>query len=211
MSACDRGRRRRFTALGCGLALAAAGCVSGPAPKDHFYRLEVAAPGSGTGPPRLAGTLAVNRFRADALTNERQLLYRESDDATEVGRLAYDRWVDSPTVMLQGVITRYLRAAGVAQRVVTPAVRVRPDFLLTGRIVRLEWVLGAAPRASVALELSITRLADGKLLVFESYREETKLGGAEVAQAIRGFDQALGAIFARFLADIPAAPHAGRS
>ncbi len=180
----------------------AAACASGPAPKDHFYRLEVAAPAA-LPAPRLAGTLAVNRFRADALTNERQILYRENDTTTEVGRLAYQRWVDSPTIMVQGQLARYLRDAGVAKRVVTPAVRVRPDFLISGRIARLEWVLGASPQVVVELQLAITRPNDGKLLVHRTYSGVAPVDGSSAGKAVEAFDRALGEIFARFLADIP--------
>jgi ABC-type uncharacterized transport system auxiliary subunit len=192
-----------------GASLAAA-CVSGPAPKDHFYRLEVAAP-SALPAPRLAGTLSVNRFRADALTNERQVLYRENDTTTEVGRLAYRRWVDSPTIMVQDQLAAYLRAAGVAVRVVTPAVRVRPDFLLSGRIARLEWVMGASPQVVVELQLAITRPGDGKLLIHQTYSGVVPVDGSSVHEAIEAFDRALAGIFARFLADIPQERPARRS
>ena len=191
-------------------ATLAAACISGPAPKDHFYRLEVVAPAA-LPAPRLAGTLAVNRFHADALTNERQLLYRESESATEVGRLAYQRWVDSPTIMVQGQIAAYLRAAGIASRVVTPAVRVRPDFLLTGRIERLEWVLGSSPHVVLELELAITRPGDAKLLVHQTYREVAPVEARTANEAVQAFDRALAAIFGRFLADIPRERAARRS
>jgi ABC-type uncharacterized transport system auxiliary subunit len=192
--------------LACAL-LGMLGCASGPAPRDHYYRLEVEPPQSARKPPILDGTLEVGRFRADALTGERQILYRETEDATEVQRHPYHRWGDPPPNMLQVQMTSYLRAANAADRVVMPEVRVRPDFLLVGRIIRLERVLeGSAPRVVVVLELSITRAARGEIVVHETYRERRTATGTGTDEAVRAFDAAISAIFERFVAEIPDTP-----
>jgi ABC-type uncharacterized transport system auxiliary subunit len=198
------GPLRRWLLPVWGLALFAVACVSGPAPKDHFYRVDVAPPEKPIATPRLAGTLVVNRLRADALTNERQILYRENAEASEVGRLGYHRWVDSPTVMLQGQIADYLRAAGVAPLVVTTAVRVTPDFLLSGRLLRFEWVRGRSAHVSVNLEISITRVDGNQLVHFATYRSQQAAGGNNVGEAVSAFDRALAEIFARLVAEMPA-------
>ncbi|UCE86985.1 MAG: membrane integrity-associated transporter subunit PqiC [Deltaproteobacteria bacterium] len=185
--------------------LAALGCASGPAPRDHFYRLQVAPPSRAPAEPTLHGTLEISRFRADALTGERQLIFLESSDASEVRRHAYHRWVDPPSVMLQIQLAGYLRAAHAAELVILPEVRVRPDFLLAGRILRLEQILSeAASRVVVELELSMTRMAGGDVMVLRRYRESRALDSRDVAESVRAYGEATSAIFERFLAEVRA-------
>ncbi len=184
------------------IALALGGCASGPAPSDHYYRLDVGAPASALEAPAFPGTLVVERFRADALTSERLLVYRRADESSEVYRHAYHYWLDSPTTLLPRALASYLRAAGAANRVVTNETRLRPDFAVEGRIVRFERVLGgSAPAVLVELELSLTREADRELMLLATYREEREADGRSIAQAVDAFSRALADIFARFLAD----------
>ena len=176
----------------CALCLVTAHCASGPAPKDHFYRLETQPPSRAREVARLPGTLEVGRFRSDAVTGERQLVYRETQTATEIQRHAYHRWVDAPPLMFQVETAAFLRAAGAAERVITPEVRVRPDYLLSGRIVRLERILeDSPPLAVLELELNITRASGAELVLQRSYREERQVDGSGVADAVRAYNAAL--------------------
>lgn len=185
------------------LPVVGAGCLSGSTPRDHFYRLAAGAPEAALPAPPLAGTVEVGRFRTDALTGERSMLYRESRDATEIHRYAYHRWADPPATMLQGALAHYLRTAGAADLVVTPELRVKPDFYVSGRILRLERIAEASsPQVVVELELGVTRGRGDDLLVLKIYREERPAGGRAVAQSVVAFNEALTAIFERFLADL---------
>ena len=185
------------------VAVVTLGCVSGPAPRDHYYRLEAAAP-KALASPKLAGTLEVGRLRVEAISQGRRMLYRDSSQSGEIGQHAYHHWVDPPNVMLQDQLVRTLRSANVAADVVTPAVRVGSDYLVSGRIVRLERILGGSePRVAVEIELVLTRQQGSELLLLETYREERVAPGSGVADAVTAYDQAISAIFERFLADLP--------
>jgi ABC-type uncharacterized transport system auxiliary subunit len=154
------------------VAVAWLGCASGPAPRDHFYRLETAAPKKLASPP-LAGTLEVDRLRVEAISQGRQMLYREASRPAEIAQHAYHYWVDPPSVMLQEQLVGYLRLAGAARQVVTPAVHVESDYLVSGRLLRLERFLsGGEQRISVEIEFTLMRREGRTLLLLESYREE---------------------------------------
>jgi ABC-type uncharacterized transport system auxiliary subunit len=182
--------------------LAAVGCQSGPAPRDHFYRLDVPAP-TARSQPALAGTLEVDRLRVEAVAQGRRILFREAESPDEVRQHAYHHWSNPPSEMLQEQMVRYFRAAGIAQTVVTPAVRVASDYRLTGRIGRLERnIAGNPPRVTVELELALIREEGNELLLIESYREERSAVDADVSSAVRAIEEALGAILARFVADV---------
>lgn len=195
-------RKRRWP-LALALPIATAGCLSGPAPRDHYYRLEANPPRAMLDSPCLPGALEVGRFRSDALTSDRMLVVREGSDAPELHRHAYHLWVDSPPTMLQHALAAYLRAAGAADRVVTPEMRVEPDFLLAGRILRLERILEGSPGSVVVeVELTVTRGEGNELVALRTYREERTPKGSGVSQAIVAFNRALTAIFERFLSDL---------
>ena len=185
-----------------GLSLLVAGCMSGPAPRDHYYRLEAPAPRAKLEPALLQGIVEVDRLRADALTRERTLLYRESSGDAEVLRHSYHRWIDSPTLLVQQQLVEFLSSAGAATRIVTPAVRVKPDLVIAGRLLELEQIRGGSePHVVVKIQLSLTRVSDRTLLVHQTYREQRSTGGVEVSAAVDAFGASLGAIFERFLAD----------
>ena len=177
------------------------GCVSGSAPRDHFYRLEARAP-SALAAPRLDGTVEVDRLGSDAITGERLILYRH-DESSEIDRHTYHQWTDPPPVMLQKELARFLREAGAAKRVVTPSLRITSDYAIGGRVVRLERVVGGSD-GHVVVELELAVVArDGELLLLEAYREERPVPGRGVDAAVAAMGDALSAIFERFLADLP--------
>jgi cholesterol transport system auxiliary component len=185
------------------VAVATVGCASGPAPRDHYYRLDTAPP-KALASPKLAGTLEVDRLRVEAISQGRRMLYRDVSRSGEIGQHAYHHWVDPPSVMLQDQLARFLRSGGAAENVVTPAVRIESDYLVSGRIVRLERVLsGSEPRVAVEIELALMRQQGRELLLLETYREERVAPGGGVADAVTAYEQAITAIFERFLADIP--------
>ena len=192
--------RRPTLLLLLALAAGPGACASGPAPKDHFYRLELPEPCRRFTAPAFPGTLMVRRPRADALTSERNLLYR-SGDSPEVGRHAYHFWSDHPTALLREEVAGYLRASGAADRVVTPELRVDPDYELSSRIVRLERVLGSPPRVVAELQLGVTRTGDREVVLFERYRETRAADGAGVAASVEAAGEAVAALLDRFLGD----------
>ena len=177
------------------------GCLGGPAPQDHFYRLELPGPTTRLDPPPLNGILQVTRPWADALTSERQLLFRQHNGSSKLHRHAYHRWVDSPTLILQQEMARYLRRANMATQVVTPELRVKIDYVLTCRIAKLEQVLDDSPRVVMELELGLTHVNDREALLLETYREEQVADSPGITAAVSAYNQALTNILTRFLDD----------
>ena len=183
------------------IILLLSGCFGGQSSPDYFYRLNVAAPETKLDPSPLQGTLQVTRPWADALTSERHLVYRKDNNISQLNHHAYHRWIDSPTLLLQQEMTRYLRKAGLAQQVVTPEMRTKADYVLSCRIARLERVLDQSPRVILELELGITSMKDRRTLLLRNYREEYPTTNLEVASSINAYNQALANILHRFISD----------
>ncbi|MEO2198236.1 MAG: ABC-type transport auxiliary lipoprotein family protein [bacterium] len=183
-----------------------AGCQSGPAPRDHFYRMQATPPESPAGTPVLEGVLVVDRFSADALTRGRPILYRRSEDSLEVVPHGYHLWMDSPSVLLQGEMIDYLRAAGVADEVVTPTAGADADWALRGHVNRLEYVsTSAGNRAVVELELRVARPRAEKPLLAGTYRVEHAAIPGSIEETVRAFSEALTELMAQLAKDLDGA------
>jgi len=193
----------RLAAVALLLATLSLACASGPAPRDNFYRLEIAAP-SPLSSPALPGVLEVDRLRVEAVAQGRRMLYRDASLPNVIGQYSYHFWADPPGLMIQDQLARSLRAAGVANSVVTPGVHVSSDFLLKGRVVRLERHTGNnAARSVIEIDFVLLRAKGNELLLQKSYAEERTAAGSDMGASIAAFEDGLDAIFQQLLADLP--------
>jgi ABC-type uncharacterized transport system auxiliary subunit len=207
------------------LALAGlTGCVGSapPVPRDHYYRVMVAPPtraaasqtasiagasvlgqpDSGADIVAFPGVLSVAPLEAEGLLRERPLLYSATGNAHEMQQHDYHYWMDPPTRMLQLQLVDYLRASGLVQSVVTPDLRIKTDYEVSGRIKRLERLLGGGPaRVIVELELSLVARANNDLIAIGTYTAEAIAGDDGVESSVLAITLALGQVFERFLAD----------
>jgi cholesterol transport system auxiliary component len=198
-------RRAHRPCAGCGAfaaaALLAAGCLAPAAPPDRYWRIEIAPPVR-LAAPAFGGRLEVGRFGADSAARGTALHWIAEEGDPEIRMRPYDRWVDSPTLMLQRELASALRAAGIAREVVTPEMGIEPDHRLGGRLARFEEVRGpGAPRVVVELELVVTDARRAELELQATYREEREIAGAAVEDVVRAYDAALSALVARIAAD----------
>ena len=159
-------------------------------------------PGSGADVAAFPGVLSVTQLEAEGLLRERPLLYSATGSATEMQQHDYHYWMDPPPRMLQLQLVDYLRASGLAQSVVTPELRIEADYEVSGRIKRLERLLGGGPtRVVVELELSLVARATNELIVIGTYSAEAIAGDDGVESSVLALNRALGQVFERFLAD----------
>jgi len=183
-----------------GAALMLAGCAQAPVPQDRYYRISAPAPAAGS--VLLAGTVEVDRFDAEGLSSGRAIIYVESDAPDTLQEYNYDFWYKPPGDMLRDAVVDYLRASNTARNFVTPEMRVKADYLLTGRIQMLETVRGHKPKAVVALEMAVTDLRTNAMRLVRSYRVEVPAENGSINAAVAAVNQGVADIFARFLADL---------
>jgi ABC-type uncharacterized transport system auxiliary subunit len=185
-----------------------AGCAIRPVPATRFYRL-LAPPlepaTAGEAPRRLPGVLVVERFAADDLVAERPILY-SNGTGLELRQHRYHHWAEPPTDMLQQHLLGYLRAAGAAAMVTGPEARVRPDFVLRGRLSRFERIVdrdhGGAVRVCIETHVSLTRMTDRRLLWSDLHRVEVPVRDAAIVTSVAAFDRGLAEVLARVAAGI---------
>ena len=113
------GRRPGWVLALCfgGMLVLILGCAASPARQDYFYRVEVQSPSSSSGACRLPGTLAVDRFESDVLTDGRQIVYQKDAGSPELGRYAFHLWSNPPSQLLSQQLASYLGKRGVADQV----------------------------------------------------------------------------------------------
>ncbi|CCQ74969.1 ABC-type transport auxiliary lipoprotein family protein [Magnetospira sp. QH-2] len=196
-----------------GLTVFMAACQQPDVPRDHFYRLDPGTP-SAFSAPALPGTLEVERFTAVGLTSQRPVVYSEADAANQAFAYHYHFWEESPGAMLQDRMVDYLRAAKIANNVVTPDLRTNADYVVTGRIQRLEQVrsggtklqkvLGenGSAKGVLEIELVLRRAKDDTLLHHGIYRHDMAAEGSSVAQSVAALNQCLSKAYSSFLDEI---------
>ncbi|MGB0695233.1 MAG: ABC-type transport auxiliary lipoprotein family protein [Rhodospirillaceae bacterium] len=128
--------------LGLGLTtLAGCGGMMGESsdmPRESFYRLDI--PSDATPMQRpWRGVAEITRFRADGVLSDRALSYTE--DGLEMNQYSYHAWVEPLPTHLQMALADFLRASAAFENVVTPDLRVSPDYSVLGRIIRFDHIV----------------------------------------------------------------------
>jgi ABC-type uncharacterized transport system auxiliary subunit len=199
---------RRAALTGFGLAVLGA-CAPAPPPADRFYELRPDDTGRRFGTPLLDGTVVVERFAADGVLDARALVYKPAAGPT-MRRYNYHHWSEAPGLMLRDAVIRAFRQANVAPRVVSPNMRLRPDYRVTGTLTQLhhERVDGTGARARLAVEIGVTRVRTGELVMLGTYERQRRVDSAKVADAVAAFRVAVTDIMADAIDDLA---HAVRS
>lgn len=197
------GSSMRGLCLGAALALAA--CAPATVPQDNFYRLHTPAVATAFAKPPLPGTLEVERIEADGMIAARPIVYSDAAKPNQVGEYHYHFWTESPAALVQDALVEYLRGAGAAKMVVTPEVRVEPEYLLSGRLLRFEQVRGGSAKVVMTLEARLRETAADRLLLLKTYSVEVPAASDSVPAAVTAFDSALAQVFAALAKDIPVA------
>lgn len=185
----------------CVAGLLSACAAPPPAPEDSFYRLSPRADAPVASKPLLDGVVEVDRFAASGSLANRPLLFSEPGSAA-VSEYHYHFWIEAPPILMQSALVSYLRSAGLSERVVTPEMRVRPDYTIRGRLMRLETVLGENATGVAEIELSLRRESDGELIVLGEYRAEVPSGPNGVKTDVTAIEKAVNKAFEDFVADI---------
>lgn len=184
-----------------GLSAALSACGGSPPPPEHFYRLNP--PALSTPAQALPGILIVERLRADGVTGERPITYSRSSDDKSLSTYRYHLWTEAPGRMLQQLLAKALKDAKAARDVLTDEVRAEGDWILKGRLLHFEQVLGGG-RAKVVLEadLSLLKAKDYSLAHHAVYLEEQTADGESPAAAVDAMQKALDRLAARLANDL---------
>jgi uncharacterized lipoprotein YmbA len=157
-------RRRRIKSLmiagACVIALLMIGCA-GKIRYPKYYTLSITPMSKpALRDPRRPATLAVRRFETPVYLRQGRIVYREAPD--EVGFYDYHRWAADPGVAVTSAVTDLLRSSGLFSFVEAYDGHSKPEYLLTGRLERLDEIdYGGGVRVEAKLSAQIIDLRTG--------------------------------------------------
>src|SRR5713101_8915761 len=151
------------------VSIAFMGCV-GKVKYPSYYTLHVP---PAPDPPAAAGvraSVAIREFRSPVYLRQGPLVYRPSPE--QIGFYDYHRWATDPRQFVTVAIADRLRASGNFADVTVYEGRSHADYIITGRLEKLEEVdYEAGVKVEVALSAQMVNLANGATVWTNSVSE----------------------------------------
>lgn len=187
------------------LLLLLLGCqAAAPVPVDRYFRLTVLQSKVGT-PPLLKDNLYVAPLRADGPYAERAMLFASAQQPRELQQYHYQHWSEPPAVLLQEHLRASLEAMALAPLVSDVAFGEGVNYLLNGKILRLEKLAeNGQAKAVVGLRLTLQKKKPFALMLERTYSAEELFGDGNQNAYVAATEVALQRIYASFRADVKA-------
>jgi ABC-type uncharacterized transport system auxiliary subunit len=153
--------KKRLIAISFTLAvlIALAGC-GGAVKYPNYYTLHVPPPPDPPAPEGVRASLAVREFRSPTYLHQGAIVYKTSPE--QVGFYNYHRWAVDPREFVTNAVTERLRASGNFKQVRLYDGRSKVDYVLSGRIEKLEEVdYAGGVKVEVAITAQMTNLTAG--------------------------------------------------
>ena len=136
-----------------------AGC-GGKIVYPNYYALDLPRPPQPAAiDPHLRGTAAVRRFDVPTYLRQGRIVYRRAPE--EIGFYYYHRWAADPAVSVTDAVIDALRASQVFSIVKRYGGESRQEYLLSGRIDRLEEIDYDGVRVEARLSAELLNLRTG--------------------------------------------------
>jgi ABC-type uncharacterized transport system auxiliary subunit len=126
----------------------------------NYYTLHVPPPPDPPAPESVRASLAVREFRSPTYLHQGAIVYKTSPE--QIGFYNYHRWAVDPREVVTNAVTERLRASGNFKQVKPYDGRSDVDYVLSGRIEKLEEVdYGGGIKVEVAITAQMTNLTTG--------------------------------------------------
>jgi ABC-type uncharacterized transport system auxiliary subunit len=146
-------------------------------------------------------SVAVREFQAPAYLRQGAIVYRASPE--EVGFYIYHRWAVDPSQFLSNAIADRLRASGKFAEVKIYDGRSDVDFILGGRLEKLEEVdYEGGVKVEVALSAQMTDLRSGKTVWANAASESAEVDKRTVSAIVAEMSHAMDGAIQKLLASL---------
>lgn len=192
-------RRRSAASL---VILAISACLAGCGVKyPSYYTLHVPPAADLPTPGGTRASVAVREFQAPAYLRQGAIVYRASPE--QVGFYNYHRWAVDPREFLSNAIAGRLRASGRFGEVKVYDGRSDVDFILSGRLEKLEEVdYEGGVKVEVALSAQMTELRSGKTVWANAATETAKVDKRTVPSIVAEMSHAMDGAIQKLLASL---------
>lgn len=186
---------------GCLLALLTIGC-GGRTRYPSYYTLAIAPPPDpAVNEARSLGNLAVQRFETAAYLRQGRIVYREAPN--KVGFYEYHRWANDPSETIATAVTKSARLSGLFSRVEPYHGDEKPEYLLSGRLERLDEIdYGGGVRVEAELSAQLVNLRTGYTVWSGVADETSKVDSRTVNSVVGEMSHAVQTSIDRLMADM---------
>ena len=143
-------------------------------------------------------TVAVRRFETPAYLREGRVVYSKAPG--DIGFYEYHRWAVDPGAAVTTAVVESLRSENLFSLVAPYDGQDRPDYLLTGRLEKLDEVdYGGGVKAEAKLSAELTNLRTGAVVWTGDAAETSKVDGRDVNSVVDQMSHAAQASIDRLL------------
>ena len=174
----------------CTLMLLISGCM-GKVRYPTYYTLALApAMKPDVSTPHLRATVAVRRFETPMYLRQGRIVYRETPD--QIGFYEYHRWAADPGATVTTAFIEALRSANAFSTVAPYDGQDRPDFLITGRLERLDEIdYGGGVRVEAKLSAVLMNLRTGSIVWSGDATETSNVARRDLNSVVAEMSHAL--------------------
>jgi ABC-type uncharacterized transport system auxiliary subunit len=182
-----------ITLAGCG------GAVKYP----NYYTLHVPPPPDPPVPEGVRASLAVREFRAPTYLHQGAIVYKTSPE--QIGFYNYHRWAVDPREFVTNAVADRLRASGNFTHVKLYDGRSDVDYVLTGRLEKLEEVdYEGGIKVEVAISAQMTSLGNGAAIWTNEVSEVGTVGQRDVPAVVSEMNRTMERAIEKLLTPPPA-------
>src|ERR1700741_1390589 len=190
-----------FVATACMLMLLISGCM-GKVRYPTYYTLSIApAMKPDPGAPHWKAAVAVRRFETPAYLRQGRIVYRETPD--QIGFYEYHRWATDPGAAISTAVLDSLRANHWFSVVGPYGSEQRTDYLLTGRVERLDEIdYGGRVRVEARLSAELTNMRTGAIVWTGSANQASNVDTRNVNSVVTEMNTAVQGSIQQLLASM---------
>ena len=135
-------------------------------------------------------SLAVQRFETPAYLRQGRIVYRQTPE--QIGFYDYHRWASDPGQVVTSAVIDHVRSAGVFSIVEARDGQERADYLLSGRLERLdETDYNKAVQVEVRLSAQLVNRKTGAPVWTGDMTTTANVSDRQVSSVVRAMDQAM--------------------
>src|SRR5215469_16567175 len=175
----------------------------GAAKYPKYYTLHVPPPPDPPAQEDVNASLAVREFRSPTYLHQGAIVYKTSPE--QIGFYNYHRWAVDPREVVTNAVTDRLRASGNFIQVKSYDGRSDIDYILSGRIVKLEEVdYDGGVKVEVAITAQMTNLNTGSAVWTNTVDEVGEVGQHDVPAVVSEMNRTMERAIEKLLTPPPA-------
>jgi ABC-type uncharacterized transport system auxiliary subunit len=184
-----------------------AGC-GGRVRYPHYYTLNLPAPPDPPPAENVHAAVAVREFSAPAFLKQGAIVYKPAPE--QIGFYAYHRWAINPCEFVTNSVIERLRASGDFARVKPYDGRSDIDYVLSGRLEKLEEIdYAGGVKVEVAISAQMTNLATGATVWTNAVSEVGDVNKHDVPAVVSEMNRTMERTIEKLLGPMPADVAAG--